>query len=217
MRNHQSNRKYLGVWPIPALLFLFQLSSAFGQLAPEVAKFGYADTIFVNGKIVSMDDRSSSANVGNIYQGVAVKGDAIVKLGTSAEVRALAGPDTKILDLKGRTLIPGIVEPHSHIYGAAIQYLDRFGFKYPPDGIIVSMQADRDLEKTQAIMRDTIQDAVKKVDPGQWVVLRIQGHPEAPNEANFWGWTRRLTNRKTLDLWSGRKSPLGAARPQRLD
>jgi hypothetical protein len=202
MRNHQSISKYLGVWPIPALLFLFQLSSAFGQLAPEVAKFGYADTIFVNGKIVSMDDWSSSANPGSIYQGVAVKGDAIVKLGTSAEVRALAGPDTKILDLKGRTLIPGIVEPHSHIYGAAIQYLDRFGFKYPPDGIIVSMQADRSLEKTQAIMRETIQDAVKKVDPGQWVVLRIQGHPEAPTEANFWGWTRRLTNRDTLDLWS---------------
>ena len=86
--------------------------------------------------------------------------------------------------------------------GAAIQYLDRFGFKYPPDGIIVSMQADRSLEKTQAIMRETIQDAVKKVDPGQWVVLRIQGHPEAPTEANFWGWTRRLTNRDTLDLWS---------------
>ena len=207
MRNYQSISKYLGVWPIPALLFLFQLSSAFGQLAPEVAKFGYADTIFVNGKIVSMDDWSSSANPGSIYQGVAVKGDAIVKLGTSAEVRALAGPDTKILDLKGRTLIPGIVEPHSHIYGAAIQYLDRFGFKYPPDGIIVSMQADRSLEKTQAIMRETIQEAVKKVDPGQWVVLRIQGHPEAPTEANFWGWTRRLTNRDTLDLWSS-ENPL---------
>ena len=207
MRNHRSISKYLGVWPIPALLFLFQLSSAFGQLAPEVAKFGYADTIFVNGKIVSMDDWSSSANPGSIYQGVAVKGDAIVKLGTSAEVRALAGPDTKILDLKGRTLIPGIVEPHSHIYGAAIQYLDRFGFKYPPDGIIVSMQADRSLEKTQAIMRETIQEAVKKVDPGQWVVLRIQGHPEAPTEANFWGWTRRLTNRDTLDLWSS-ENPL---------
>ena len=207
MKDHQSISKVLGVWPITALLFLFQLSSAFGQVAPEVAKFGYADTIFVNGKIVSMDDRSSSANAGNIYQGVAVKGDEIVKLGTSAEVRALAGPDTKILDLKGRTLIPGIVEPHSHIYGAAIQYLDRFGFKYPPDGIIVSMQADRSLEKTQAIMRETIQDAVKKVDPGQWVVLRIQGHPEAPTEANFWGWTRRLTNRKTLDLWSS-ENPL---------
>ena len=36
------------------LLFLFQLPSAVGQLAPEVAKAGYADTIFVNGKIVSM-------------------------------------------------------------------------------------------------------------------------------------------------------------------
>ena len=204
IRNYRSISKF---WPAPALLLLFHLSSAFAQLPPEVAQFGYADTIFVNGKIVSMDDWSSSAGVGNVYQGVAVKGDEIVKLGTSREVRALAGPDTKILDLKGRTLIPGIVEPHSHIYGSAIQYLDRFGFKYPPDGIIVTMQADRDLEKTQAIMRDTIQDAVKKVDPGQWVVLRIEGNPEAPGEASFWGFTRRLTNRKTLDLWSS-ENPL---------
>jgi predicted amidohydrolase YtcJ len=207
MRNQPSISKYLSVLPAPFLLLLFQLSSALAQVAPEVAQFGYADTIFVNGKIVSMDDRSSSTSVGNIYQAVAVKGDTIVKLGTGQEVRALAGPNTRILDLKGRTLIPGIIEPHSHIYGGAIQHLDRFGFKYPPDGIIVSVQADRDLEKTQAIMRDTIQDAVKKVDPGQWVVLRIEGNPEAPSEASFWGFTRRLTNRKTLDLWSA-ENPL---------
>lgn len=100
MRNHRSISQYLGVWPAPALLLLFQLSSAVGQLVPEVAKFGYADTIFVNGKIVSMDDRSSSANVANIYQAVAIKGDKIVKLGTSSEVRALARPDTKILTFK---------------------------------------------------------------------------------------------------------------------
>ena len=60
MRNYQLISKYLGAWPAPALLLLFQLSSAFGQLAPEVAQLGYADTIFVNGKVVSMDDKSRS-------------------------------------------------------------------------------------------------------------------------------------------------------------
>ena len=83
--------------------------------------------------------------------------------------------------------MPGIVEPHSHIYGRATGYLGRFGFTYPPDGIIVRAQADRDLEKTQAIMRDAIQDAVKKVEPGQWVVLQMQAHPEAPADLGLWG------------------------------
>jgi len=203
MRNYQLISKYLGAWTAPALLLLFQLSSAFGQLAPEVAQFGYADTIFVNGKVVSMDDQSRSTSVGNIYQAIAVKGDKIMKLGTNGEVRAVAGPDTRTFDLKGKTLIPGIIETHSHMYGRATRYLEQLGFKYPPENaIFVTMQADRDLEKTQAIMRETIQDAVKQVEPGQWVVLRMQGHPEAPREASFWGFTRRLTNRRTLDLWA---------------
>ena len=79
-------------------LLLLQLPPAFGQLPPEVAEFGYADTIFINGKIVSMDDISNSTEVGNIYQALAVKRDRIMKLGTSAQIRALAGPDTTSYD-----------------------------------------------------------------------------------------------------------------------
>ena len=185
------------------VLWVFQTAGLFAQLPPEVARSGYADTIFVNGKVVSMDDTSNSTDVGNVYEGIVVKGDRIMKLGTNEEVRALAGPDTRVLDLKGRTLIPGIIESHRHIYGGATRHLERLGFKYPPDGVtMVSMQADRDLEKTQAIMRQAIQDAVKEADPGDWVVLRIQGHPDAPREAGLWGFTRRLTNRNTLDLWT---------------
>ena len=150
---------------LAAVLVLAGTGLTAQQIPPEVAQWGYTDTIFVNGKVVSMDDASTSTSVGNVYQAIAVKDDRIVKLGTDQEARALAGPDTKVFDLKGKTLLPGIVEPHSHIYGRATGYLDRFGFKYPPDGIVVSAQADRDLEKTQAIMRDTIQDAVKKVTP----------------------------------------------------
>jgi len=186
-----------------AVPWVFQTADLFAQLPPEVARFGYADTIFVNGNIVSMDDVSASTEVGSVYQAIAVKDTKIMKLGNNQEVRTLAGPDTRVLDLKGRTLIPGIIESHRHIYGGATRHLERFGFKYPPDGVMmVSMQADRDLEKTQAIMRQAIQDAVKEADPGDWVVLRIQGHPEAPREAGLWGFTRRLTNRNTLDLWT---------------
>ena len=203
MRNHRFVSPFFTSLPVPALLLLFHFSSAWAQqLPPEVAQQGYADTLFINGKLVSMDDASTSTDVGTIYQAVAVKGDKIMRLGTNAQVRAVAGPDTEVLDLQGRTLLPGIVEPHSHIYGGAIQHMERLGFKYPPDGMIVTAKADRDLEKTQAIMRDALQDAVKKVDPGEWVVLRIEGHDEAPLEARFWGFTRRLTNRDTIDLWT---------------
>jgi len=205
MRNQQSIIKILGTWPVPALLLFFQLSSAFAQLPPEVAQFGYPETVFLNGKVVSMDDASRSTNVGSIYQAVAVKEDKILKLGTTEQVRALVGPDTQVFDLKGRTLIPGIIEPHSHMYGRAVQLLDRLGFKYPPEGVyFTSAQAHpTDLEKTQAIMRDALKEAVTKVDPGDWIVLRLNRHPDQPTlQLQLWGDTRRITNRRTLDQWS---------------
>ena len=79
-----------GSWLGPFLLLQIQFPLLLAQLPPEVAQAGYADTIFVNGKIVSMDDVSSSTEVGNIYQALAVKEDRIMKLGTSDQIRALA-------------------------------------------------------------------------------------------------------------------------------
>jgi len=132
MGYHRFIRKGIDFWLGSAFFLLLTLSQVMAQLPPEVARVGYADTIFVNGKIVSMDDVSNSTEVGRIYQALAVKGERIMKLGTSEEVRPLAGPETKVLDLRGRTLIPGIIEPHSHIYGRVTSLLDRLGFEYPP-------------------------------------------------------------------------------------
>ncbi len=203
MKNHQNKTRYLVVWM--ALLVVFGTSGVLAQLDPDVAKSGYADTIFINGKVVSMDDQSTSTQVGTTYQGIAVKGEKIMKLGTTEEIQSVAGPDTQVFDLKGKTLIPGIIEPHSHMYGRAVQMLDRLGFKYPPEGVYLTQAtADpNDLEKTQGIIRDAIQEAVTQVDPGDWIVLNLGRHPEeAPQQLRLWQMTRRLTNRKTMDLWS---------------
>jgi len=184
MSTHQSIIKCC--FPAIAVLFFFQFMDSVAQQLP----LGYADTIFLNGKIVSMDDASNSAQVGNIYQAIAVKHDKIMKLGTNDEVQALAGRITRVFNLEGRTLIPGIIEPHRHIYGNALRWADRVGFKYPPDGVtFVQAQADRDLEKTQAIIRDTLQEAVKNVNKGDWIVLNMQRNPETPGLLQFWGMT----------------------------
>ena len=205
MRIDQLTVKSFAVSLSLSILFLLQATESLAQLAPEVAAQGYADSIFVNGKVVSMDDISRSTSVGTIYQAIAVKGHKIMKLGTTAQVRAVAGPDTVIFDLRGKTLIPGIIESHSHMYGSAVQHLDRLGFKYPPEGVyFTSAQAHpTDLEQTQGLLRDALQDAVKEVNPGDWIVLRMQSHPdENPRQLALWSMTRRLTNRRTLDQWA---------------
>jgi len=70
------------------------------------------DLVFSNGKIVTVDERFM------IAQAVAVKGDRIVAVGSSQEIAKLAGPDTRTIDLRGRTAIPGLIDNHLHLLRA---------------------------------------------------------------------------------------------------
>ncbi len=185
------------------VIFLSSTAMVQSQQLPElVARNGYAETIFINGKIVSMDDKSISSEPGTIYEALAVKRDSIMKLGTNAEIRALAGDFTTVYDLDGRLMIPGIIEPHSHIYGGALQYLDRFGIKYPPNEVTITPQATPELEETQGVLRDAIKEAVANMSPGTWLRVNMRATPEFPLRLDMWGDTRRLTDRRTLDQWA---------------
>ena len=82
-----------------ALLFLL-LSGVTAASAP--------DLIFHNGKVFTSDPD-------NLWvQAVAVKGNYIQAVGSNAAVLALAGPETRLLDLGGRTVIPGLNDAHVH-------------------------------------------------------------------------------------------------------
>ena len=70
-----------------------------------------ADLILINGKVLTVDARNT------IAEAVAVQGERIVAVGTSAEIRRRAGPSSRIVDLRGRTLIPGLIDSHLHNAG----------------------------------------------------------------------------------------------------
>jgi predicted amidohydrolase YtcJ len=67
-----------------------------------------ADAVLVNGKILTVDNQFS------IREAVAVREGRIVAVGTSADVRKLAGPKTRVIDLQGHTVIPGLIDSHMH-------------------------------------------------------------------------------------------------------
>ncbi|MBI4464504.1 MAG: hypothetical protein HY647_07345, partial [Acidobacteria bacterium] len=68
----------------------------------------YPSLILYNGKIASMDRNMT------FYGAIAVRGDRIWRLGTEAQIKPLAGPQTEMIDLKGRTVVPGIIDAHNH-------------------------------------------------------------------------------------------------------
>jgi predicted amidohydrolase YtcJ len=82
-------------------------------IAQSAIASGNADTIFYGGDIVTMNKAKPSA------EAVAVQGGKIVKVGSLSQVKALQGSDTKLINLNGQTLMPGLVEPHVHILGTA--------------------------------------------------------------------------------------------------
>ena len=105
-----------------------------------VDEMGYADLILVNGKIVSMDDRSTTPDTpGHIYEAMAVKGKRIMALGGTDEMKKLAGPKTQIVDVDKKTVLPGLVQTHYHLFGtAATKYGPQVGLVDPSVKLIVA-------------------------------------------------------------------------------
>src|SRR5262249_60752179 len=71
-----------------------------------------ADLILTNGKVITVDDKFT------IAQAVAVRGDRIVAVGTNQQIGQMAGPNTKRIDLKGKAVVPGLIDNHMHLLRA---------------------------------------------------------------------------------------------------
>lgn len=105
------------------LVAALQLASASALAAtPPVA-----DAIWFNGPIITIDDRQPDA------QAVAVKDGKILAVGDRQQVLKNQGPATRMLDLKGSTLLPGFIDPHGHVSMVGFQAASA-NLLPPPDG-----------------------------------------------------------------------------------
>jgi predicted amidohydrolase YtcJ len=87
-----------------------------GLGAPASLRAAPADIVLVNGRIVTLDGTSS------ISEALAIEAGRIAATGSADEMRKLAGPATKIIDLNGRTVIPGLIDSHIHSIRAGFHY-----------------------------------------------------------------------------------------------
>jgi predicted amidohydrolase YtcJ len=97
---------------VPAFVVLvWSLALAVGVSAQRAATSS-PDTIFYNGKIITVDSAF------NIQQAFAVTSDSIAAVGTNANIRAMAGKNTRQIDLGGAAVIPGLSDNHDHLYNS---------------------------------------------------------------------------------------------------
>jgi len=89
-------------------LGIFLMILALASCTSDKPAGPHADRIFINGKVWTGDDAQPTA------QAMAISGDKIVAVGTTAEIRALASDETEVIDLKNRRVVPGFQDSHTH-------------------------------------------------------------------------------------------------------
>ncbi len=192
--------KNKGLLSISFILFFYH-GLGFSQVPDLVGQYGYADNLLVHGKVVSMDDRSSVPNTpGHIYQAMAVKGKKIMALGTDEEMRRLAGPETHVVDLDNRVVIPGLIQTHYHLFSpAAATYGPQVGLVDP--SVKLTVTAEDTAEATAKKIRDAIVNAIRvqRIPEGQWISVNVgPGQGNRAGTIRTWFYTGKI-NRRQFD------------------
>ncbi|PYN61798.1 MAG: amidohydrolase, partial [Candidatus Rokuibacteriota bacterium] len=114
-----------------------------------------ADLILHGGKVLTLDPAF------RVAEAVAIAGDRVAAVGASAELLALAAPNTRRVDLRGRAVVPGLVDAHAH--------MDREGLKAVCPSLAGARSIDDVLQRIEAL--------VEQAPPGEWIVTMPLGDP----------------------------------------
>jgi predicted amidohydrolase YtcJ len=125
-----------------------------------------ADIVFKNGNVYTANDAAPRA------QAVAVKEDRIVFVGTNAAVQRYVGPNTRVVDLKGNTVLPGFTDAHQHLSGVGQREMT------------LNLEGTTSLEDFLAKVKARVDQA----KPGEWVTGRgwIETHWQPPVFPTRW-------------------------------
>lgn len=110
----------------------------------------YADMIFKNGVVVTVDSANS------LCEAVAVNGNRIVYVGDNAGAEMWLGPDTSVIDLAGRALLPGFIDSHMHL-----------GMTGQNAAVIIDCNSNKVTSISQ--IQQKIREAAAKAPKGAWI------------------------------------------------
>ena len=126
-----------------------------GNAQPATPASRPADLILKNGNVITIDVRST------ITQAVAIAGDRILAVGPDAAMATHTAPTTRVIDLKGRSVAPGLIDGHAHLDREALRNV------FPSLGRVRSIKD----------IQDRIAELARSKKPGEWIVTMPIGDP----------------------------------------
>ena len=108
--------------------------------------------VFINGSILTMDLNNP------LVEALSTRGERIEKVGTTAEIMALVDAETEVVDLHGRTMLPGFIDAHGHFPGSGMSVIAA-DLNSPPIGDKLT------IEQVLA----TLREQAAATEPGDWV------------------------------------------------
>src|SRR5882724_849671 len=124
-----------------------------------------ADIILVNGRIATLAARSPAASA------LAIRGGNIAAIGSAAEIDGLRGPDTRVIDAGGRTVIPGLNDGHTHFIRGGLTYTNEVRW----DGVPSLAEALRRVR--EQAQRTPPPHWVQVIGGWTWAQFAEQRHP----------------------------------------
>ena len=133
--------------------------------APQRAQSA-ADIVFKNGNVYTANDKAPKA------QAIAVKKDMIVFVGSNGAAQKYVGPNTRVVDLKGNTVLPGFTDSHQHLSGVGLREMT------------LNLEGTTSLEDFLAKVKARVDQA----KPGEWITGRgwIETHWQPPVFPTRW-------------------------------
>ena len=145
-------------------------------MVPSLALAQNADLILYNGKVVTVD-----ANF-TITEAVAVRADKILAVGTNQDILLLADESTQKIDLKRRTVIPGVINVHYHW-----QQAGRRHYRQQIGAVLLEHEIDWALVKTKDDVYNQIAAIVKEQNfkPGEWIYFLAINWNDGPHKVYY--------------------------------
>jgi predicted amidohydrolase YtcJ len=151
------------------LTFAFCLTSQ-ADIAP------FADSVIINGKVITADN--NKAELITMAEAIAVRGDKIMAVGSNEDIQKLIANWTEVIDAKGYTVIPGMIDSHNHLYEHTLDF--PWSLKQIPEMLEIRIGAKGEdegmtVDEFTNIVLSAIKAMTAKLPEGNWI--RVNARP----------------------------------------